>query len=55
MADNVLGKAGAEPVNIQIQVGDSIRMSDEDLIRLRSSSEDHFVERKSFGLGKRTQ
>jgi hypothetical protein len=35
MADNFLGKSGAEPVNIHIQVGDSIRMSDEDLIRLR--------------------
>jgi schlafen family protein len=37
------------PEQIQIHVADSLMLNDEDIARLRRSSEDHFVERKSYG------
>ncbi len=39
----------SEAKPIEIRVGDSLRLDDADIARLRRSSEDHFVERKSFG------
>jgi hypothetical protein len=40
---------GSEVQPLDIRVSDSLRLDDDDLVRLRRSSEDHFVERKSFG------
>ena len=37
----------SQPINLH--VSDSLMLNDEDIVRLRRSSEDHFVERKSFG------
>lgn len=38
-----------EPTPIENRLSDSLRLDDDDIVRLRRSSEDHFVERKSFG------
>jgi hypothetical protein len=38
-----------QPEHIEIKVSDGLNLNDDDLVRLRTSSEDHFVERKSFG------
>ncbi len=36
-------------MDLEIRVADSIGLSDDDIDRLRTSTEDHFVERKSYG------
>lgn len=38
--------------HITVNVADSLRLDDSDLVRLRTSSEDHFVERKTFNDSK---
>jgi predicted HTH transcriptional regulator len=42
-----------EAVPINLELSESLRLDDLDLDRLRTSSEDHFVERKSFGNWKK--